>query len=75
MFRSNCSGVRDGYSREWVGFYQQKGEKMVAYSLFILGMFLGAIIIPILIACDSHQSDEIDKKVLDAYESTSFMKR
>jgi len=67
--------VRDGYSRERVGFYQQKGEKMVAYSLFVLGMFFGAIIIPILVACDSYQCDETDKKVLDAYESTSFMKR
>ena len=48
---------------------------MVAYSLFVLGMFFGAIIIPILVACDSYQCDETDKKVLDAYESTSFMKR
>jgi len=48
---------------------------MAMYSLFMLGMFFGSVIIPIMIAIDSSQVNESDRRVQNAYESTSFMKR
>ena len=48
---------------------------MIAYSLFVLGIFSGSIIVPVIIACGSYHHSKDAERIQAAYEATSFMKR